>query len=59
MIAKTILEQIGGRRFAAMRQWRTKKVAKKPLCQSTIAFTKTSFNYGNNQTERKNHLAQQ
>ena len=36
-----------------------KKVAKKPLYQSTIVFTKTSFNHGNNQTERKNHLVQQ
>ena len=24
-----------------------------------IQFTKTSFNHGSNQTERKNHLAQQ
>ena len=29
------------------------------MYQSTIVFTKTSFNHGNNQTERKNHLVQQ
>jgi hypothetical protein len=35
------------------------KSSKKPKFQSVIQFTKTSFNHGSNQTERKNHLAQQ
>ena len=35
------------------------KLRKETFVQSAIPFTKTSFNHGNNQTERKNHLAQQ
>ncbi len=34
-----------------------KKVAKKPLFQSTMLFTKNKFYHGINQTERENHLA--
>lgn len=30
-----------------------KESSKKPLSQSTIVFTKTSFNHGRNQTKRK------
>ena len=44
--------------FLSVSMTADKESSKEPLSQSTIVFTKTSFNHGRNQTERKNHPAQ-